>query len=105
MEKQIDIMVAALKAAGAVELASASRKYRKFTYPLSNVANKYVWLGKSGAIRIGMTSTHSISMTDHKDSILLALAKIAASRSVMVAGRPQGEIADDYKAAEEDGKE
>jgi hypothetical protein len=78
---QIDEMVEALLAAGAKEFPSPSRKYRKFSYPLSKVCNRYCWLGKSGGIRIGMTSSHNISMTHQRDSILMALRSMKGINS------------------------
>ena len=43
-------------------LPSKSRKYRQFT---SLLGKTFIWIGKAGAVRVGKTSSNSISIT-HK---------------------------------------
>lgn len=56
-----DRVIEKLKARGCRELPSPSRKYRKFTYPQSS--DRFYWVGKAGALRIGRTVGESFSVS------------------------------------------
>jgi hypothetical protein len=53
-------IISVLKAKGSIEIESKSRKYRTFTYP--GTQEKFYFVGKSAALRVGRTSSDSISL-------------------------------------------
>lgn len=55
-----EIIIEKLKERGMKELPSNSRKYKKFTHPLSD---RFYWVGKSGALRVGRTIGESYSIS------------------------------------------
>ena len=54
-------VVAALAARGCREVASGSRRYRKFSNPEGRLA---LYVGQQGAVRVGRTVSDSVSVTD-----------------------------------------
>lgn len=47
---------------GSREISSSSRKYHKLTCP--GKPDRFYWVGKAGAVRVGRTAGDSISVTD-----------------------------------------
>lgn len=60
-QTKADWLVAKLVSLGCREVASGSRRYRKFTNPESRLP---LWIGKQGAVRVGRTVSDSVSVTD-----------------------------------------
>ena len=61
-----------LMARGWQETPSSSRKYRRFTHP--NI-DKPIWLGKSGALRIGRNASNTIPVPNSFLTKVLASAE------------------------------
>ncbi len=59
-----------LLAQGSIEMPSPSSKYRKFTRTATY--ESYYWVGMAGALRVGRTSSHTLSMGRPTVSKLLA---------------------------------
>ena len=70
-EKQSERVARALVAMGCVEEKSTSRKYRVFICATSS-PQKYYFVGKAGALRVGSCASKSTSLTDTVLPSLLA---------------------------------
>ena len=62
-------IIRALAGRGFVEVTSKSRKYRTLAHPTSP---KFYFVGKNGAVRVGATSSGSVSLTSAYADILVA---------------------------------
>lgn len=68
-----DRIIEKLKARGCQELQSSSSKYRKFTHP--KYADRFYWVGKAGALRVGRTVGESVSVSAAVHKMLNASKK------------------------------
>lgn len=59
---------------GAREVTSNSRKYRKFSYP--GRGDKFYFVGKAGALRVGRTVGESVSVSHIYEPVIKKIFEI-----------------------------